>query len=101
MLCIVTEDRVDFAVGSDGDREARDVAWPGQPAQGVPSEGVVAGRIHAVGGRYVAYWGAADHFLLRLTSAEGVTVVLNGPALSIPERSVGREWVLDRSQLGP
>ncbi|MBC8423343.1 helix-turn-helix domain-containing protein [bacterium] len=101
VLCVVTEARVDFAVGSDGDREASDVAWPAQPAHGVPSEGVVAGRLYMVGGRYVAYWGAADHFLLRLTRAEDVTVVLNGTALAIPERSVGREWVLDRSQLGP
>ncbi|MBU0740986.1 helix-turn-helix domain-containing protein [bacterium] len=101
VLCVVTDRRLGFAVGSDGDREARDVAWPARPAQGVPQEGVVAGRLYEVGGRYVAYWGAADHFLLKLTRADGVTVVLNGTPLAIPARSVGREWVLDRSQLGP
>jgi hypothetical protein len=101
VLCVVTEGRIDYAVGSDGDRRARDVVWPDQPTHGVPAEGVVAGRLYSVGGRHVAYWGAADHFLLRLTRAEGVTVVLNGTPLAVPEGSVGREWVLDRSQLGP
>ncbi len=101
VLCVITDQQLGFAVGSDGDREARDVVWPARPSQGVPQEGAVQGRLYAVGGRYVAYWGAADHFLLRLTRADGVTVVLNGKPLTIPERSVGREWVLDRSQLGP
>jgi len=101
VLCVVTDRPLDFAVGSDGDREARDIVWPETPVHGVPEDGVVAGRLYTVGGRHVAYWGAADHFLLRLSRADGVTVVLNGTPLAIPERSVGREWVLDRAQLGP
>ncbi len=101
VLRVVLDARVDLAVGSDGDREARPVPWPDRPVYGVPAEDVVPGRVYTVGGRHVAYWGAADHFLLRLSSADGVSVTLNGRPLDIPPRSVGREWVLDRTRLAP
>jgi cytoskeletal protein RodZ len=101
VLRVVLDRRFDFGVGSDGDREARDVTWPERTIHGVPAEGVTPGRIYTVGGRHVAYWGAADHFLLKLSSIEGVTVSLNGHPLDIPTRIVGHEWVLDRSRLAP
>jgi len=101
VLRVVLDRRFDFGVGSDGDREARDVIWSERTFHGVPAEGVTPGRIYTVGGRHVAYWGAADHFLLKLSSIDGVTVSLNGHPLDIPTRIVGREWVLDRSRLAP
>ena len=99
VLRVILDARVDLAVGSDGDREARPVAWPDPPVYGVPDEGVVSGRLYTVGTRRVAYWGAADHFLLKLSDAEGVTISLNDRPLDIPARIVGREWVLDRTRL--
>ncbi len=101
VLRVVLDRRIDFGVGSDGDREARDVTWPDRTIHGVPAEGVTPGRIYTVGGRHVAYWGAADHFLLKLSNIDGVTVSLNGRPLDIPTRIVGHEWVLDRSRLAP
>lgn len=100
VLRVVVESRMEFAVGFDGDRVPLSVAWPDRPAVGVPQEGITPGRLHAVGSRYVAYWGAADHFVLRLPDAEGVAVSLNGRVLPIPLNSVGRDWVLDAATLG-
>jgi cytoskeleton protein RodZ len=100
VLRVILERRLDFAVGLDGDRSPRSVEWPRRPAAGVPATGVAPGRIYAEDGRFVAYWGAADHFVLRLPDAAGVTVTLNGAPQPVPPGSVGRDWVLDASTLG-
>ncbi len=98
VLRVVTRGRVDYAVGADGQRNAANVVWLARPA-GLPADGVVAGVVYPLGWRSVSYWGARDHFLLKLAAAEDVTVTLNGRPLPIPTRLVGREWVLDRSLL--
>jgi len=98
VLRVATRGRVDYAVGIDGQRNAPHVVWAARPA-GLPPEGVTAGVVYPLGWRSVSYWGARDHFLLRLSAAEDVTVTLNGRPVPIPTRLVGREWVLDRSLL--
>ncbi len=98
VLRVVTRGRVEYAVGADGLRNAPDVLWTARPA-GLPAEGVTAGVVYPLGWRNVSYWGARDHFLLKLSAAEDVTVTLNGRPVPIPTRLVGREWVLDRSLL--
>ncbi len=98
VLRVVTRGRVDYAVGADGLRNAPDVPWTARPA-GLPAAGVTAGVVYPLGWRNVSYWGARDHFLLKLSAAEDVTVTLNGRPVPIPTRLVGREWVLDRSLL--
>lgn len=98
VLRVVTRGRVDYAVGADGQRNAPDVTWLARPT-GLPVEGVTAGVVYSLGWRSVSYWGARDHFLLKLSAAEDVTVTLNGRPVPIPTRLVGREWVLDRSLL--
>jgi transcriptional regulator with XRE-family HTH domain len=89
-----------FAIGVDRDSETSAIDWPASVRRGVPDEGIEPGRIYQVGSRFVSYWGANDHFLLKLDSADGVTVTLNGSPLSIPTRIVGREWVLDGTLVG-
>lgn len=98
VLRVVTRGRVDYAVGADGQRNAPNVTWLARPS-GLPVEGVTAGVVYSLGWRNVSYWGARDHFLLKLSAAEDVTVTLNGRPVPIPTRLVGREWVLDRSLL--
>ncbi|MDO9694738.1 MAG: helix-turn-helix transcriptional regulator [Candidatus Latescibacteria bacterium] len=98
VLRVVTRGRIDYAVGADGQRNAPNVVWLARPS-GLPAEGVTAGVVYSLGWRNVSYWGARDHFLLKLSAAEDVTVTLNGRPLPIPTRLVGREWVLDRSLL--
>lgn len=98
VLRVVTRGRVDYAVGADGQRNAPNVVWLARPS-GLPAQGVTAGVVYSLGWRNVSYWGARDHFLLKLSAAEDVTVTLNGRPLPIPIRLVGREWVLDRSLL--
>ena len=100
VLRLVFTRPTDYAIAADQQRETRSMAWPTTFVHGLPDEEIVPGQLYTVGSSHIVYWGANDHFLLKLDSAEGVTASLNGRVLPIPKRIVGREWVLDDTLVG-
>ncbi len=102
VLRIVTRERIDLDVAVDAQTAPVPADWTRSDRPGLPHSGIVPGRVYAAGRRYVVYWGADDHFIVRLGAASGVTVTLNGRPLVISRRQLGREWVLDATAVaGP
>ncbi len=98
VLRLVCSSRVGAAVAVDADTALHGVDWRSARA-GVPEDGIEMGQPYRVGGRYVVYWGAQDHFVVRLEESEGVELTLNGIDKPIRQRNLGREWVLDSTRL--
>lgn len=98
VLRLVCDDRIGAAVAVDADDALHGVDWR-RALPGVPEEGIVPGQPYRVGGRLVAYWGARDHFVVRLEESDGVELSLNGQVQPIPARNLGREWVLDATRV--
>ena len=99
VLRLVCSSQVGAAVAVDADAALHGVDWR-SALTGVPEDGIEPGRPYRVGGRLVAYWGAQDHFVIRLEESEGVELTLNGVVKPVRERNLGREWVLDATRLG-
>jgi len=94
VLRLVFDDESDVEVGIDTGSSAVSLNW-GHRVRGLPAEGVKSGTLYSFGGKYVFYFGAKDHFLLKLRDQVEVLVTLNGQDVEIPSRVIGRQWVLD------
>ena len=81
----------------DAERQFRDAAWPQAEASATALNpaSVVAGRAYAVREGYVVYWGARDHFSLRLSDVGAATVTVNGVRQNLAGLRPGQELLLD------
>ncbi len=94
VLRLVFDAESDVEVGVDTGSSALSLNWDHR-VRGLPAEGVKSGTLYSFGGKYVFYFGAKDHFLLKLRDQVEVLVTLNGQDVEIPRRVIGRQWVLD------
>lgn len=94
VLRLVFDDKSDVEVGIDTGSSALGLNWDNR-VRGLPAEGVKSGTPYSFGGKYVFYFGAKDHFLIKLRDKVEVLVTLNGQDIEVPSRVIGRQWVLD------
>jgi hypothetical protein len=87
----------EILVKRDGDSQFNQVRWPDElsPAAPVPAAGFEAGRAYIDGQRLVVFWGAEDHFSLKLANVRGVEVSINGSVRDIGRLRPGQELILD------
>jgi cytoskeleton protein RodZ len=79
VACLRLEVPGDVACRRDGEPDYLPVSWPeGGSVPAVPVDGVVAGRPYADGAGFVIYWGGVQSLSLRLASASGATLAVNG-----------------------
>jgi len=97
VLRIVCDAPQMIQVKRDGDREFSEVRWPEKPesAPAVPDAGFEAGRAYRLGERLVVFWGAEDHFSLKLARVRGVEVSINGRLRDVGRLRPGQELILD------
>ena len=85
----------EVAVKKDGDREFSGVNWSDQ-VRPLPSDGQVrAGWAYHVNEGLVVYWGAADHFSLKVDDPEGLKAAINGDYRDIGSLRPGQEIILN------
>jgi len=92
----------DILVKRDGDRVFSGVRWPAElkDAPSVPATGFDSGLAYRQGDRLVIFWGAEDHFSLKLARVRGVTVSINGRDWDVGRLKPGQELVLDAHSVG-
>ncbi len=84
-------------VKRDGDREFSGVRWPQEPEDApiLPDAGFEAGRAYRHGDRLVVFWGAEDHFSVKLSRVRGIEVAINGIVWNDGSLTAGQEYILD------
>jgi len=100
VLRLLCREPVGASVRWVGRSDSLPARWPEGEALPLPDEGIVAGHAYAVREGLVVYWGTEDHFYLRLESAAGVQVDLNGKRQEVRSSVIGREWLLDATVAG-
>jgi len=85
------------SVKRDGQWEFAQVAWPSgdEAADPLPAQGIEPGRSYRVRQGLAVYWGAEDHFSLRLDRVQGVEISVNGAVRDVSDLKPGRELILD------
>lgn len=102
VLRIVCDAPQEILVKRDSDRQFSSVRWPDDfsAAPPVPAAGFEAGRAYSQGQRLVIFWGAEDHFSLKLARARDVEVLINGRVRDVSRLRPGQELVLDAHAAG-
>jgi len=97
VLRVVATGPVSIQVKSDARSRFASAVWPqaAEPSPVLPDTGVVMGLVYRVRQGAVVYWGAKDHFSLRLESTAGVAVTLNGHDRDVRNLRAGGEMLLD------
>lgn len=92
----------EILVKRDGDRVFSGVRWPAElkDAPSVPPAGFDSGLAYRQGDHLVIFWGAEDHFSLKLDRVRGVTVSINGRDWDVGRLKPGQELVLDAHSVG-
>ncbi len=92
----------EILVKRDGDRLFSGVRWPAEhkDAPILPAAGFDPGLAYRQGDRLVVFWGAEDHFSLKLARVRGVTVSINGRDWDVSRLKPGQELVLDAHSVG-
>ena len=93
VLRLVTDLPVQAEVRRDGEKEFQTAAWT-EPVR-LPMRDIRPGRAYGVREGLVVYWGAEDHFSLRLDRVVGVEVSINGVPRDISSLRPGQEIILD------
>lgn len=102
VLRIVCDAPQEILVKRDGDSQFSSVRWPDDisAAAPVPAAGFEAGRAYRDGQRLVVFWGADDHFSLKLARVGGVEVSINGRVRDVGRLRPGQELILDAHTAG-
>jgi cytoskeletal protein RodZ len=102
VLRVACDEPQEILVKRDGDSQFSRVRWPDElsPAAAVPAAGFEAGRAYRDGTRLVVFWGAEDHFSLKLASVRGVQVFINGRLRDVSRLRPGQELILDAHSAG-
>ena len=92
----------EILVKRDGDRAFSGVRWPAEnkDAPELPATGFEPGLAYRQGDRLVVFWGAEDHFSLKLARVRGVAVSINGRDWDVGRLKPGQELVLDAHSVG-
>lgn len=103
VMRLVCANAREVAVKKDGDRTFTRVDWPAS-ARPLPTAGIKAGLGYQVKEGLAVYWGAEDHFSLKLDSPAGCRVTINGQHRDLGGLGPGQEIILNdpaviRSQL--
>jgi len=97
VLRVICDRPLAVEVKQDAGQTFVPASWPGAGTAVVPlpPTGIVSGQVYGIAGGYVVYWGANDHFSLRLDRTDGVEVALNGVIRNIQNLRPGGELLLD------
>ncbi len=97
VLRVTSTDRVMVEMKRDAEGTFTSAQWPsaGDLAPPLPTTAIVPGQVYRVLGGFVVYWGARDHFSLKLAHTNGVEVTLNGVRRDVDLLWPGREMLLD------
>ena len=93
VMRLITDLPLVAEVRRDGETEFQTAAWTEPEA--LPERGIRPGRAYGVQEGLVVYWGARDHFSLRLDRVVGVEVSINGVVRNISSLRPGQEIILD------
>jgi len=93
VMRLVSDLPVQAEVLRDGETVFQTVAWSEPVA--LPMKDIRPGRAYGVREGLVVYWGATDHFSLRLDRVVGVEVSINGVPRDISSLRPGQEIILD------
>lgn len=93
VMRLITDLPLVAEVRRDGETEFQTAAWTEPEA--LPERGIRPGRAYGVEEGLVVYWGARDHFSLRLDRVVGVEVSINGVVRNISSLRPGQEIILD------
>ena len=102
VLRILCPDKQTLGVKRDAERDFRPALWPvGAEADApVPDRGVTPGRAYRVREGWALYWGADDHFSLRLGEVTDVEVSVNDVVQNLDGLRPGQELLLDARSAG-
>lgn len=102
VLRIVCDSPQEILVKRDGEGTFQQVRWPEQhqTVPAVPEAGFEAGRAYQQNGQLIVFWGAEDHFSLKLARVRGVEVSINGRVHDIGRLRPGQEFILDAHAAG-
>ena len=93
VMRLVSDLPVQAEVRRDGETSFQTAAWSDPVA--LPMKDIRPGRAYGVREGLVVYWGAGDHFSLRLDRVVGVEVSINGVPRDISSLRPGQEIILD------
>ena len=93
VMRLITDLPLVAEVRRDGETEFQTAAWTDPVA--LPMREIRPGRAYGVREGLVVYWGARDHFSLRLDRVVGVEVSINGVVRDISSLRPGQEIILD------
>ncbi len=99
VLRVLVAQPLGLAVAADGLSTLRPVAWLEEPPSPAPGRPIQPGLPYRVREGLALYWGAENHFVVRLGAARGVEVRLNGQVIPVPPEAVGGDWLLDAAAL--
>jgi hypothetical protein len=90
---LITDLPLGAEVLRDGETQYQTAAW--NDPEALPMREIRPGRAYGVREGLVVYWGARDHFSLRLDRVVGVEVSINGVVRDISSLRPGQEIILD------
>ncbi|MBU2500360.1 helix-turn-helix domain-containing protein [bacterium] len=101
VLRVLCPEKMEIEVRSDSDPGFTAAVWPreGDPPP-LPAGDIRPGQVYGCREGFVVYWGAGDHFSLRLGRTRGVEVHLNGNPHRVEGLGIGQEILLDRHSTG-
>jgi cytoskeletal protein RodZ len=94
VLRLVCPDARAISLKKDGDRQYSQVDWPGK-GRPLPRDGIRAGQAYHVQDGLVVFWGAEDHFSLKLDNPAGCRATINGQYRDISGLGPGEEIILN------
>ncbi|MGD9546945.1 MAG: helix-turn-helix domain-containing protein [Candidatus Krumholzibacteriia bacterium] len=101
VLRVLCPEKMEVEVRSDSAAGFTAAVWPreGDPPP-LPAGDIRPGLVYGCREGFVVYWGAGDHFSLRLGRTRGVEVHLNGNLHQVEGLGIGQEILLDRHSTG-
>ncbi len=101
VLVVATDHVLSVQVRSDGQRDFHGADWgdvDGIPL--LPAGEVVPGQVYRCRDGFLVFWGAADHFGMKLGDLSGVSTYLQGRPYGLSGLTPGQEIILDRHSVG-
>ena len=100
VLRVICDRPLKIQAKRDAEQTFQNAVWPpdGIAPTPLPATGIESGKVYAVSRGLVVYWGARDHFSLRLDRTDGVEVTVNGKLRNIRNLRPGGEIILDDHQ---
>ena len=94
VLSLVCPESREVAVKKDGDRQYGQVDWPAANRP-LPDQGIQAGWAYHIKEGLVIFWGAEDHFSLKIDNPAGFRAEINGQYRDVSGLGLGAELILN------